>query len=164
MNPVGAIFAKFRLVPKFVHYFNAVHWAWVLFSIDVRQYLTSVFTHFSDFTFSIGSLVLLASRQDKSERLGVRYLHPSCCVFEQRHTYSQMSLSKTTFTPRKVLVIPRKRWIRPDMTGKLLTGTYIKHQHTQNNQQSGPVLQSIMVYFIWLNRGLQGYTHFCSKT
>ena len=34
-----------------------------------------------------------------------------------------VSLSKDTFTPRKVLVIPRKRWLRPDMTGKLLTGT-----------------------------------------
>ena len=34
-----------------------------------------------------------------------------------------VSLSKDTFTPRKVLVIPRKRWLRPDMTEKLLTGT-----------------------------------------
>ena len=34
-----------------------------------------------------------------------------------------VSLSKKTFTPRKVLVIPRKRWLRPDMTEKLLTGT-----------------------------------------
>ena len=32
-------------------------------------------------------------------------------------------LSKNTFTPRKVLVIPRKRWLRPDMTEKLFTGT-----------------------------------------
>ena len=35
-----------------------------------------------------------------------------CCVLEQRHIY-----------PRKVLVIPRKRWLRPDMAEKLLTGT-----------------------------------------
>ena len=34
-----------------------------------------------------------------------------------------VSLSKDTFTPRKVLVIPRKRWLRPDMTEKLFTGT-----------------------------------------
>ena len=27
-----------------------------------------------------------------------------------------VSLSKEAFTPRKVLVIPRKRWFRPDMT------------------------------------------------
>ena len=34
-----------------------------------------------------------------------------------------MSLGKNTFAPRKVLVIPKKRWLRPDMTEKLLTGT-----------------------------------------
>ena len=34
------------------------------------------------------------------------------CVFEQ-----------DTFTSEKVPVIPRKRWLRPDMTEKLLTGT-----------------------------------------
>ena len=36
---------------------------------------------------------------------------------------SAMSLSKDTFTPRKVLVIPRKQWLCPNMTEKLLTGT-----------------------------------------
>ena len=34
-----------------------------------------------------------------------------------------VSLSKDTFTPRKVLVISRKRWLRLDMSEKLLTGT-----------------------------------------
>ena len=34
-----------------------------------------------------------------------------CCVHEQG-----------TFTPQKVLVIPRKRWLRPNMTEKLFTG------------------------------------------
>ena len=34
-----------------------------------------------------------------------------------------VSLSKDTFTPRKVLVIPWKRWFRPDMTEKMLAGT-----------------------------------------
>ena len=33
-----------------------------------------------------------------------------------------VSLSKDSFTPRKVLVIPRKLWLCPDMTEKLLTG------------------------------------------
>ena len=33
-----------------------------------------------------------------------------------------LSLSKDTFS-QKVLVIPRKRWLSPNMTGKLLTGT-----------------------------------------
>ena len=35
-----------------------------------------------------------------------------CCVLDQG-----------TFTPQKVLVIPRKRWLRPNMTEKLFTGT-----------------------------------------
>ena len=35
-----------------------------------------------------------------------------CCVLEQG-----------TITPKKVLVIPRKRWIRPNMTDILFTGT-----------------------------------------
>ena len=34
-----------------------------------------------------------------------------------------VSLSKDTFTSRKILVIPRKRWLHPDMTDKLFTGT-----------------------------------------
>ena len=34
-----------------------------------------------------------------------------------------VSLSKIHLPPNKELVIPRKRWLRPDMTEKLLTGT-----------------------------------------
>ena len=34
-----------------------------------------------------------------------------------------VSLSKIPFNSQKVLVIPRKRWLCPDMTEKLLTGT-----------------------------------------
>ena len=34
-----------------------------------------------------------------------------------------VSLSKIHLPPQKVLVIPRKRWLRFDMTEKLLTGT-----------------------------------------
>ena len=33
-----------------------------------------------------------------------------------------VSFSKDIFTPRKEVVIPRKRWLRPDMTEPLLTG------------------------------------------
>ena len=40
-----------------------------------------------------------------------------------------VSFSKTLYSA-KVLVIPRKRWLRPDMTEKLLTGTL----HKQTNQ------------------------------
>ena len=42
-----------------------------------------------------------------------------CCVLEQ-----------DTFTPQKVLVIPRKRWLRPNMTEKLFTGTLRINQPT----------------------------------
>ena len=34
-----------------------------------------------------------------------------------------VSLSKKHLPPKKVLVIPRNQWLRPDMTEKLLTGT-----------------------------------------
>ena len=34
-----------------------------------------------------------------------------------------VSLSKIHLPPKKVMVIPRKQWLRPDMTKKLLTGT-----------------------------------------
>ena len=33
-----------------------------------------------------------------------------------------VSLSKDTFTPQNVMVIPRKRWLSPHMTEKLFTG------------------------------------------
>ena len=42
-----------------------------------------------------------------------------CCVLEQG-----------TFTPQKVLVIPRKRWLCPNMTEKLFTGTLRINQPT----------------------------------
>ena len=49
----------------------------------------------------------------------VRDLPRPCCVLEQ-----------DTFTPKKVLVIPRKWWLRPDMTEKLLTWT-LSHNKTK---------------------------------
>ena len=51
------------------------------------------------------------------------------------HTYLRrvVSLSKNTFNLRKVLVIPRKRWLRPDMTGKLLIGTLSINTNKQKN-------------------------------
>ena len=49
---------------------------------------------------------------------GVRSsLRLPCCILEQ-----------DTFTSTKVLVIPRKRWPRPNMTEKLLTGTLNKNE------------------------------------
>ena len=43
---------------------------------------------------------------------------------------------KDTFTPRKVLVIPRKRWLHPDMTEKLLTGTLSINTNKKEPQRS----------------------------
>ena len=40
----------------------------------------------------------------------------------ETYLHHVVSLGKTLYFP-KVLVIPRKRWLRPDMTEKLLTGT-----------------------------------------
>ena len=44
-----------------------------------------------------------------------------CCFLEQE-----------TFTPQKVLVIPRNRWLRLNMTEKLFTGTLNKNQKQKN--------------------------------
>ena len=41
-------------------------------------------------------------------------------------------LEQGTFTPQKVLVIPRKRWLRPNMTEKLFTGTLRINQPTNH--------------------------------
>ena len=45
--------------------------------------------------------------------------------FDLHSDRSGVSLSKIYLhaPPKKVLVIPRKRWLCPDMTDKLLTGT-----------------------------------------
>ena len=40
----------------------------------------------------------------------------------ETYVHRVISLNKTLYSP-KVLVIPRKQWLRPDMTEKLLTGT-----------------------------------------
>ena len=50
------------------------------------------------------------------------------------------SAVKDTFTPRKVLVIPRKRWLRPDMTEKLLTGTLSININKQTIKNRGPMV------------------------
>ena len=49
---------------------------------------------------------------------GVRFsLGSPCCVIEQ-----------DKFTSQKVLIIPRKRWLRPDITEKLFTWTINKNE------------------------------------
>ena len=49
------------------------------------------------------------------------------------HLRRVVSLSKTLYS-KKVLVIPRKQWLRPDMTEKLLTGTLSLNTNKQTNK------------------------------
>ena len=62
-----------------------------------------------------------------------------------------VSLSKDTFTHPKVLVIPRKRWLRPDMTEKLFTGTLSlnKTKANQNLSEEESPLSSLADIFIF---------------
>ena len=55
---------------------------------------------------------MVEHRTPEQEVGGSSSLGSPCCILEQ-----------VTFTSQKVLVIPRKMWLRPDMTEKLLTGT-----------------------------------------
>ena len=43
--------------------------------------------------------------------------------FDPHSGHRVVMLSKIYLPPKKELVIPRKRWLCPDMTEKLLTGT-----------------------------------------
>ena len=56
--------------------------------------------------------------------------HPG---FEPHRRYRVMSLSKTHLLPT-VLVKPRKHWLLPGMTEKLLSDWDVKHQNKQINQ------------------------------
>ena len=48
-------------------------------------------------------------------------LRSPCCILDQ-----------DTFTSQKVLVIPRKRWLRPDMTDKIIDWDVKPQQNKQN--------------------------------
>ena len=50
----------------------------------------------------------------------------------ETYLFRVLSLSKTLYSP-KVLVIPRKQWLHPDMTEKLLTGTLSLNTNEQTN-------------------------------
>ena len=65
-----------------------------------------------DFDFEGSAVAQWWSVGLRSERSGVRNLPPPCCVLEQ-----------DTLLPESTGYLPRKRWLRPDMTEKLLTGT-----------------------------------------
>ena len=65
---------------------------------------------------------LVIERPNPEREVGVRSsLRSPCCVLEQ-----------DTFTSQEVLVIPRKRWLRPDMTEKLFTGTLSEKRNEKN--------------------------------
>ena len=51
---------------------------------------------------------------------------------------TQVILEQYTFTYQTVLVTPRKRWLRPDMTEKLLTGTKSLNPNKQTNTLEPP--------------------------
>ena len=52
-----------------------------------------------------------------------------------------VSLRKKLYSP-KVLVIPKKRWLRPDITEKLLTGTF---NLNTNKQIIGTIRTTLML-------------------
>ena len=64
----------------------------------------------------------MVERRTPEREVGVRSsLRLPCCVLEQ-----------DTFTSQIVLVIPRKRWLRPEMTEKLFFGTLSKNETKHN--------------------------------
>ena len=58
-----------------------------------------------------------------------------------------LSLSKDTFTPRKELVIPRKRWLFPYKTEKLFTGT-LSLDKTKQQAVQCTAISDLIVYCI----------------
>ena len=54
-----------------------------------------------------------------------------------------VSLSKRHLLPKKVLVIPRNRWLRLNMTEKLFTGT-LNHNKNKNKTNFGPSLEQLI--------------------
>ena len=70
-----------------------------------------------------------------------------------------MSLSKTLYSP-KILVIPRKRWHRPDMTEKLLTGTLNFSTNKQTNKNFLSTCRSIRTVLLLEDRESRTNNHF----
>ena len=57
-----------------------------------------------------------------------------------------VSLSKRHLPPPKVLVIPRNRWLRLNMTEKLFTGTLNHNQNKKNKQHAFDKKEMIWVW------------------
>ena len=51
------------------------------------------------------------------------------------------------FTPQKVLVIPRKRWLRPDMTEQLFTWMVSKNETKTWDHYDNVIFQVSVQYF-----------------
>ena len=69
--------------------------------------------------FSWGRTGLVVRASDSGSGDPVRSSAGSVCCF----------LEQDTFAPQKVLVIPRNRWLRLNMTEKLFTGTLNRNQN-----------------------------------
>ena len=69
-----------------------------------------------------------------------------------------VSLSKTLYSP-KVLVIPRKRWHRPDMTEKLLTETLNFSTNKQTNKNFLSTCRSIRTVLLLEDRESRTNNH-----
>ena len=76
-------------------------------------------------------------------------------VMSEKYVHNRIrvvSLSKDTFTLRKVLVIPRKRWLHPDRTGKAFTGT-LSLIKTKPNKRILPIRY-------WTSESFTVYSHY----
>ena len=70
-----------------------------------------------------------------------------------------VSLSKRHLLPKKVLVIPRNRWLRLNMTEKLFTGTL---NHNQNKKQKTKTVMQTYMYLL-LSHLLMAQDKFCNS-
>ena len=64
-------------------------------------------------------------------------------------------LEQGTFTSPKVLVIPRKRWLRPNMTEKLFTGTLRINQPTKLHYCENKGADHLISTFIFTTKIVQ---------
>ena len=88
----------------------------------------------------------MVERRALEREVGVRSsLRSLCCILEQ-----------DTFTSQKVqlrvLVIPRKRWLRPDMTEKLLTGTQSLNPNKRKTSLYWSLSSIIRIYHEFVDR------------
>ena len=73
-------------------------------------------------SLSLGGGGSVVECRTPQREVGVRNLPPQCCVHEQG-----------TLLPESTGLLPRKQWLRPDMTEKLLTGTLSLNTNKQTS-------------------------------